>query len=197
MKRICIAVLGILLLVSLCSCAEAPVLEVAPAELTAEERQLAELLGADTNQRLYDFAVDDSAQTIQINCYRLVNGKWAIESGGGGWRLPDSQGRIVLGFDRIPESLRVGIQCGEDRSITTFGTKEEVVSGAGCATSFLSEPVNVTYGQEIPLAVQIITSQNQVVSYGVDYFFQPEEYAKFNHEAVYAITVNFLTDPLR
>ncbi len=195
MKRIFLLILAAVLI--LCGCAgQEPVLQVSPAELTAEEESIANLLGADTNQKLFDFTVDDSAQTIQVNTYRLVNGKWAIESGGGGWRMPASQGRIVLGFDRIPEELRVGIQCGEDQSITTFGTKEVEFEAVGCATSFLSEPVPVTYGEEIPLVVQILTSKNQVVSYGVDYFFQPEEFAKWNHEAVYAITVCFLKEPL-
>ncbi len=195
MKRIFLLFLAALLI--LCGCnSQKPTMEVFPAQLTAEEEGIAKLLGADTNQKLFDFTVDDTAQTIQINTYRLVDGEWAIYSGGGGCRMPASQGRIVLGFDRIPDELRVGIQCGEDQSITTFGTKEVEFEAVGVATSFLSEPVTVTYGEEIPLVVQILTSKNEVVSYGVDYFFQPEEYAKWGHEAVYAITVCFLQEPL-
>lgn len=195
MKRIVLLFLAVLL--TLCGCtSQEPIMEVSPAELTAEEESIANLLGADTNQKLFDFTVDNTAQTIQVNAYRLVDGEWAFYSGGGGWRMPASQGRIVLGFDRIPEKLRVGIQCGEDQSITTFGTEEVEFEAVGCATSFLSEPVTVTYGEEIPLVVQILTSKNEVVSYGVDYFFQPEEYAKWDHEAVYAITICFLQEPL-
>lgn len=198
MKRILTICILAAFLLALMGCeAQKPAMEVSPAQLTAEEESIASLLGADTNQKLFDFTVDDSAQTIQINTYRLVNGSWALESGGGGWRMPASQGRILLGFDRIPEELRVGIQCGEDQSITTFGTREVEFEAAGCATSYLSEPVAVTYGEEIPLVIQILTDQNSLVSYGVEYFHHPEEYEKWGHEAVYAITVNFLTDPLR
>ena len=44
--------------------------------------------------------------------------------------------------------------------------------------------------------IQIITSKNEVHSYVVDYFFQPEEYEKYDYEYVYAITVLFSQKPV-
>ena len=46
------------------------------AQLTAEEEQIAALLGLDTKQRIFDFVLDDTVQTIQVNSYRLVDGEW-------------------------------------------------------------------------------------------------------------------------
>lgn len=48
-----------------------------------------------------------------------------------------------------------------------------------------------THEEEIPLAVQIITSNNQIMSYQVDYFHSPEEYEKLGYEGVFAITIRF------
>ena len=53
------------------------------------------------------------------------------------------------------------------------------------------EPAQLTEEEEIPLAVQIITSKNEVVSYQVDYFHSPEEYEKLGYEGVFAITIRF------
>ena len=61
----------------------------------------------------------------------------------------------------------------------------------GWATSTLTDKTEIAYDQEIPLVIQIITSKNEVHSYMVDYFFQPEEYEKYDYEHVYAITVLF------
>ena len=55
----------------------------------------------------------------------------------------------------------------------------------------LSEKKEIVYEEEIPLAIQIATSKNEISSYVVDYFYQPEEYEKFDYEHVYAITVEF------
>ena len=55
----------------------------------------------------------------------------------------------------------------------------------------MSEKTEFAYEEEIPLAVQIITSKHEVVSYQVDYFNSPEEYEKFGYEGVFAITVRF------
>lgn len=43
---------------------------------------------------------------------------------------------------------------------------------------------------------QITKDKNEVHSYVVDYFFQPEEYEKYDYEYVYAITVLFSQKPV-
>ena len=57
--------------------------------------------------------------------------------------------------------------------------------------SVLSEKTEFEYEEEITLAVQIITSKSEEVSYQVDYFNSPEEYEKFGYEGVFSITVRF------
>ena len=68
---------------------------------------------------------------------------------------------------------------------------EDLEEIGGYATSILSEKTEFEYEEEIPLAVQVITSSNNVVSYQVDYFNSPEEYEKLGYEGVFAITICF------
>ena len=63
-------------------------------------------------------------------------------------------------------------------------------------TALLSSRTEIVYEREIPIAVQINTTKNEVSSYDPEYFFQPEEYEKFGYEHVYALTVMFSREPL-
>lgn len=68
--------------------------------------------------------------------------------------------------------------------------------GMATTTSYLSNRTEIVYEKEVPIAVQIVTSKNEISSYDPEYFFQPEEYEKFGYEHVYALTVLFSQEPL-
>ena len=53
---------------------------IEPAQLTEEEERLAALLGLNTKQRIFDFVLDETVQSIQVNTYRLIDGEWKIET---------------------------------------------------------------------------------------------------------------------
>ena len=128
-----------------------------------------------------------------MNTYRLIDGEWALETGGGGQAFSDTEGRIALAFERLDEGIRIAIQSEHTGGSTTYDGERnaDLKEIDSFATSVLSEKTKVVYEEEIPLAVQIITSNNQVVSYQVDYFNTPEEYEKLGYEGVFAITVRF------
>ena len=146
-----------------------------------------------TEQRIYDFTLDESVQSIQVNTYRLMDGEWKLEAGGGGQAFSDTTGRIALGFERLDEGNRIAIQSEHTDGSTEYKSErnEDLNEIGSFATSVLSGKAEVVYEKEIPLAVQIITSKNEVVSYKVDYFHSPEEYEKLGYEGVFAITVRF------
>ena len=184
-KRIWALLLCVVMSISLSACAENNLdrMYIEEAQLTEEEKNIAELLGLNQEYRLYDFSIDDTVKSMQINIYELIDGEWHIIAGGGGQAFEDSEGRIALGFDNVADGLRIAVQ-------------SEHNSGMGYATSTLSDKQKIVYDQEIPLVIQIITSKNEVHSYVVDYFFQPEEYEKYDYEYVYAITVLFSQKPV-
>ena len=146
----------------------------------------------DSNQKVYDFFVDGSVQNIHIDVYRLQDGRWERESGSE-QTLQDTEGRVIVDLGNLAEELSVAIQ---EADVSTSIACEadlnsEDMSSMGRMTSTLSEKTDITYGQEIPLVVQIITSKDEIISYDVEYFAHPEEYEKFGYECVQAITVTF------
>ena len=179
---------------SLSACAENDLnqMYIEEAQLTEEEKNIAELLGLNQEYRLYDFFIDDTVKSMQINTYELIDGEWYIVAGGGGQAFEDSEGRLALGFDNIADGLRIATQSEHNSGSTSYFKEiKNDITGMGWATSTLTDKTEIAYDQEIPLVIQIITSKNEVHSYMVDYFFQPEEYEKYDYEHVYAITVLF------
>ena len=197
MKKLMVIVLAIVGMLSMAGCADKEKNEekmyIEPAQLTEEEEEIASLLGLNTEQRIYDFTLDESVQSIQVNTYRLMDGEWKLEAGGGGQAFSDTTGRIALGFERLDEGNRIAIQSEHTDGSTEYKSErnEDLNEIGSFATSVLSGKAEVVYEKEIPLAVQIITSKNEVVSYQVDYFHSPEEYEKLGYEGVFAITVRF------
>lgn len=197
MKKLMVIVLAIVGMLSMAGCAEKEKNEekmyIEPAQLTEEEEEIASLLGLNTEQRIYDFTLDESVQSIQVNTYRLIDGEWKLEAGGGGQAFSDTTGRIALGFERLDEGNRIAIQSEHTDGSTEYKSErnEDLNEIGSFATSVLSGKAEVVYEKEIPLAVQIITSKNEVVSYQVDYFHSPEEYEKLGYEGVFAVTVRF------
>ena len=115
----------------------------------------------------------------------------STERGGGYYAFDNSKGRIALGFDRIGDGMTIAIQSEDGVSSTSHDSDIENEDNLGLTTSKLSEKKEIVYEEEIPLAIQIATSKNEISSYVLDYFYQPEEYEKFDYEHVYAITVEF------
>ena len=197
MKRVIAIILVMIGMMSLIGCSgtskSAEKMYIEPAQLTEEEENIAELLGLNTKQRIFDFVLDESVQSIQVNTYRLIDGAWKLEAGGGGQAFSDTEGRIALGFERLDEGVRIAIQSDHTGGSTEYESErnEELKEIGGFATSVLSEKTAVVYEEEIPLAIQVITSSNRVVSYQVDYFNSPEEYEKLGYEGVFAITIRF------
>lgn len=197
MKKLIVIVLAIVGMISMVGCSDtektADKMYIEPAQLTEEEEKIAALLGINTQQKIYDFVLDETVQSIQVNTYRLIDGEWKLETGGGGQAFSDATGRIALSFERLDEGVRIAIQSEHSDGSTEYDSErnEDLNEIGSCATSILSEKTEFAYEEEIPLAVQIITSKNQVVSYRVDYFNSPEEYEKYGYEGVFAITIRF------
>ena len=107
MKKWIITVLMMVGIVSMVGCSDAPKtaekMYIEPAQLTEEEEKIAALLGLNTKQRIFDFELDETVQSIQVNTYRLLDGEWKLETGGGGQAFSDTEGRIALDFDRVDE----------------------------------------------------------------------------------------------
>lgn len=140
----------------------------------------------------YDFKLDDM-KSIEISTYGLINGKWKpVFSKNSKVNFTDNKGRLTLDFKNLGEGLKLALQSENHDSSTQYSTEiTESFEGMGSATSVLNKTAKITYEEEIPLAIQILTTKNSLIAYDVQYFFTPEEYEIHNYEHVYAITIKF------
>lgn len=161
------------------------------AELTQEEENIVDLIGADLSNTIFDFTVDETINAIQINTYKLKNGKWEMVSGGG-QVFTNSKGRMALDFVDLANGMRMALQSeGTNGSVVYTLSSTDEFANMGRATTYLSNDTEIEYEKEIPLVIQISTTNNGITSYYVEYFNHPEEYQKLGYEHVYAVTVMF------
>ena len=197
MKRLTALLLSLILALLLFGCAEqSPAMYIQPAQLTQTEQNLADLIGTNLDDHIFDFKVDGTVQKISINAYELVDGQWERFYGGGGRPFTDPKGRLMVDFEDLEKGLRDAIQSENHNGSTKIETHTEFdTTGMHRATSMLNQKTEI-YEQEIPLAVQILTTKNEIRSFDVTYFHYPEEYEKYNHDHIYAVTVLFSQEPL-
>lgn len=164
---------------------------IQPAQLSQEETALTELLSLEMKSyRIFDFQVS-GAKSVKISAYELVDGEWLPVTTGLGDFSPDGPGRIALMFGKMNEGVSVRYQGEHGGGGTQFTMPGGESAGLFYATSVLTDLTAVELEKEVPLAIQIATSQSEIDSYYVNYFEMPRELAKHNYEHVYAITVTF------
>ena len=159
------------------------------AKLTKEEQSLIELIGVESIPYILDFSVDDTIQSLQINTYELVNNKWNLLSGGA-QQLNKTTGRIAFTFENVGLGLKLAI---ENEGFNSYETKADFnFKGLSTANSYLINRKTIKYDQEIPLVIQVHTSQNGVSCLLPEYgFYQPQLYKDLGYEKIYAITCLF------
>lgn len=203
-KQYCSLFLAIVLALGLCGCNAAGIagktaLSIQPAQLTAEEEALAKLLDVSMDSyRIFDFEAGcgkekegEGVQSVQLTLYELADGEWAVKTQSQR-AFSGAKGRVALRFGKITEGVSMSIQSeGVFESMTLDKITEAGTSSMSYTTSMLTESASMELDKETPLAIQIVTSKNDIISYGVQYFDMPREYAKHEYEHVYAITVMF------
>lgn len=174
-------------------------LSIQPAQLTAEEEALAKLLDVSMDSyRIFDFEIGsgkekegEGAQSVQLTLYELADGEWAAKAQVQR-AFSGAKGRVALSFGKIAEGVNLSIQSeGFFESMTLDKLTDSGTASMSYTTSILTESASMELDQETPLAIQIVTSKNDIQSYGVQYFDMPREYAKHGYEHVYAVTVMF------
>lgn len=164
---------------------------IQPAQLSEEETALTELLSLEMKSyRIFDFQVS-GAKSVKISAYELVDGEWSSVTTGLGDFAPEGPGRIALMFGKMNEGVSVRYQGGHGGGGAQFAMPGGDSTGLFYATSVLTDVTTVELEKEIPLAIQIATSQSEIDSYYVNFFEMPRELAKHGYEHVYAITVAF------
>ena len=198
LKRYCSLLFAVLLALSASACggtSYAP-MSVSPVQLSAEEEALARLLDVNMDAyRIFDFKPDgkgdSGVKSVQISLYELDGDAWAVKFRGQR-ALSDSSGRLALSFGKVTEGVHLTVQGENDfESLSLEPGWLDDTDSMSYTTSVLTEGAVVELDEETPLAIQIVTSKNDITSYGVQYFNMPREYAKHGYEHVYAVTLMF------
>lgn len=193
--KIIFSIITIVLILSLLACdhtANNFVMYIDKAQLSEQEENITELLGINGEHLMYDFVLDDNVKSIQVNTYELINGAWELVSGGGGQAFSDDRGRLALGFENLPEGLRVALQSEHSSGSTQYTTEStEDYTLMSRTTSYLNDLTEIIYEEEVPLVLQVLTAKNPVRTYSEEYFFNPDELVKNGYEHIYAITIQF------
>lgn len=202
MKKAFAMLLAVLTVCSLPGCAgekqqsTEPEMYIEPAQLNEDEKKMAQLLGGMEGQSVFDFSVDDKAQSLIITTWKLEDGQW-VEYMLDSQRLDESSGRIALSFENLTAGCRIAVQTQSGFSASTrHGEADEELEGMGCTTAYLPQRKEIEYGEDIALVIQTFTDKNEVISYDPDYFEHPEEYEKLGYEGVFAVTACFSQEPL-
>ena len=200
LKRYCSLLLAVLLALSAAGCGVTghAAMSVHPAQLSAEEEALAKLLDVNMDSyRIFDFQMEGGGrgnpgvQSVQITLYELEDGAWTVKAQSQR-AFSDALGRLALSFGKITEGVHLAVQ--SENFFDSMSLDMEPAAGTSSmsyTTSMLTESAMMDMDKETPLAIQIVTSKNDITSYGVQYFDMPREYAKHNYEHVYAVTLMF------
>ncbi len=194
MKKLTSLMAVLMLLFTLTACSSTNLtntkMYIQEAELTKEEESILNLVGSEVTPYILDFVIDDTVQALQINTYELEKNEWKLIAGGGGRQLNVTKSRIALSFDNIGLGLHTAVQNQGSNSYKSDLKFD--FEGFSTTTAFLSDKAIIEYEKEIPLVIQIHTTKNEIASLSPEYgFYEPETYADFGYEKVYAITCLF------
>lgn len=203
MKKLWVGMISLVLLLGLCACGQQDPQEeacyVEPAQLSEEERRMADLLGDPVSGSLFDFVTDGTLSGYSVQIYRLEDGAWKPWREGSDSAISGSlsageaqtggKNRILVELDGRTGQVKITLQDGGGTS--KYESQEEILqdrSGMAIATASLSQRTAIQAGREIPLLIQVVTGKNEVRSGDPESdFAQPENLA--GYEAVYAVTL--------
>lgn len=170
---------------------------IEPAQLNDAEDAMLSLLHGQGETILCDYRLEAGVQSVRVETWELIDGEWKDTFGSTVSRLTGAEGRMAFQFDVLPDGMRTAVVSGEERSSTSQYTTEPMdVSGFARSTARISGRTAVTFDQPVPVAIQQMTSKNQLRSADVAYFHTPEQFEAHDADHIYALTVTFSRNPL-
>lgn len=197
MKKLSMILAALLLAASLTACGagtgKSADMQVRESELTKEEQRILELFGISDIGHIFDYQINSQIKAMSINLYVLKEDLTWENYGGMSGEAANSQGRIAISLE---ENVRLALQdeSGIQAVTIDLGDIDAWKESTAKAASWLTEST-ITDGEEIPLAVLIETSSNEIRTYGTEAYFEPERLG--GHELVAAVTLTFTETPVQ
>lgn len=177
-----------------------PDMYIEPAQLTAQEELIKSIASQGRNCSIYDFQLGKEQQGVTVSVYRLENNQWELYTGGSQLHLyaQEGKGRFALNFGPLTEGILTSMLDEKNNVMTLRQAPADIlydVTGLNVTTTQLSDLAEVRYGEEIPLALQFISSQLPEDNPDAVITIHPEELAALGHEHVFFVTVSFSPMP--
>ena len=156
--------------------------------LTKEETNLLKLMGLDDKSRVYDNNLDKDVKSIHINIHTLdENLKWK-NNGSMSSNVNSLNGTIGVLKD---DNERLQVSYKDQDEISIFKSNLDVYDDIKekSRSIWWNDKANIEYEKEIPLAIQVITSSNEIRSFSGESFYEPDRLK--GHDEVIALTVKF------
>jgi len=145
-------------------------------------------LGNDNSSKIFEYTVDETAKSYRVKIYTLdENLEWKEKVSSFG-RVEDVKGRIAISINE-DQGIRVAFQY--KNAVSAWASNAGLFKDITNKTKIISwvNTYDIIYEQEIPLAIQIITSLNEIRDYGVESFFDIQKLK--GHDIVIAVTITF------
>ncbi|SHF20402.1 hypothetical protein SAMN02745784_03154 [Tissierella praeacuta DSM 18095] len=167
---------------------------VIPYQLSEKEKYILQAFGMEGNSQIISFHAPKEAITLNVNVYRLEDGKNWSSIGGGG---------VSIGIDREPTEQLNGVftmQLKEnyvvDFNINASGRAsyktEEIILDLETMSStkdFLQEFRKIEINKEIPVALMVYDSGRSMRNYSLQDYFDPSKF--YGMDLVQVVTLTF------
>lgn len=171
------------------------------AQLTPQEELIRLLSSQGRTASLYDFQLGSCDPSLTVNVYMLEDNQWVLYTGGSSFHLPaqNGSGRFALNYGPLTEGIVTTMVDERGGVMSLRQAPAEIlcdVSGLTVSTTALSGLAEVQPDEEIPLLMQLITSQLLEDTPETAFSLQPDEMAALGHEYVFLVTASFSLQPL-
>ena len=201
-RKLLLLLLGAILLLTGCApqpatdAADKPAMYIEPAQLTEQEELIKALASQGRSCLLYYFQLGKDEHSVTICVYHLENGQWALYTGGNQLYLPsqEGKGRFALSFGPLTEGIITSTVDERNGIGSLRQAPAEIVydiAGLNTETAASTALAEIRYDEELPLALQFITSKLHEVEPSPVLSFHPEDLAMLGHEHVFLVTATF------
>lgn len=175
MKKWMAILAALALALALAACGGKPAAQVQPAALTQSEQQLVELVEAGGNTRLFDIALPEGAQWLDIYAWTLQDGRWEGASAMGG--VPG--GRLCLRVDGAGELIYASVGGATARQEYGDIAPYDHAEGSAWTNSWLEKPAALALDTDTPVYLYLESADGTLEAFGPEAFAEPEKLAGY------------------
>ena len=184
-----------LLLGFLSGCQQAPDPEseftLKAASFNQEDTAIANQFGYSAEPQVFQFAADNTVQSLHYTVYKLDQGEWEVQWTGD-QSLSGTRGRIAVYSDSLPAGYTLILQCDNicvKDELRVDDPDFTMPEGSALYTASLKQEIPFQLNEEIPVLLQRISTENDTILVDLEQFFKPDTFAK--QDEVWALTLIF------